>query len=323
MADYKLLSIIVPAYNVEQYLARCVDSCESIDVPREDFELIIIDDGSSDATLQIANDCAKRYDNIEVLFQANQGQSVARNAGMKCAKGKYLWFVDSDDYVMTSGVGEVLNQCLKHNVDISFFRMSVETSDGKSYLSEMVCKETNTIICGKNVVLSGYCGGSVCYSFYSKRLLVDNGIQFFPGIIHQDCELSIRATALAKKVMQFDVPLYVYFYNFQSCTRSNDCKKRKKAYLSDAIIAKNLREFAGKIEDERLCKHFREVSNSIIVSSFLSQVMSREKNSFLQEYAESALKHGLYPIKGRTLSWKTTLLIPIINCQWLIEKICK
>ena len=323
MEDCKLLSIIVPAYNVEQYLARCVDSCESIDVPREDFELIIIDDGSSDATLQVANDCAQRYRNIEVLSQPNQGQSVARNVGIKRAKGKYLWFVDSDDYVLTSGVGEILNQCRKHNVDISFFRMSVETSDGKSYLSEMVCEETNTIICGKNVVLAGYCGGSVCNSFYSRKILNDNDLRFFSGIIHQDCELSIRAVAQAERVMQFDVPLYVYFYNSQSCTRSSDYKKRRKACLSNAIIANNMKMFADKVESRELCVHFGRLSNSIIVSSLLAQIKRQARDGLLQELIGKLSEMKLYPIKGRTLSWKTTLMIPLINCQWLMRLFLK
>lgn len=325
MEDYKLLSIIVPAYNVEQYLARCVDSCESIDVPREDFELIIINDGSSDATLQVANDCAQRYRNIEVLSQPNQGQSVARNAGIKCAKGEYLWFIDSDDYVLPNGVGEVLNQCRKHNIDISFFRMCIETSDGKSYLSEMICEETNTIICGKNVVLSGYSGGSVCNSFYSRNFLNGNDLWFFSGIIHQDCELSIRAVAQAERVMQFDVPLYVYFYNSQSCTRSKDYNKLRKAYISDAVISEKFRTFAAGLADKQLQRHIIKVSNSIVVGSLLMQLRSQNKykHALLREYWKEIEARDLYPIKGHTLSWKTTMLIPLINCRWLMRLLQK
>ena len=323
MEDCKLLSIIIPAYNVEQYLARCVDSCEAIDVRNEDLEIIIIDDGSADGTMQVAKECAKRYSNIDVVSQANQGQSVARNEGIKRAKGKYLWFVDSDDYVKTEGVAEVLNQCLKHNIEIAFFRMSVETPDGKSYLSNLVCKDTDTILCGRDVILSGFCGGSVCNSLYSKKFLKDNDLQFFPGIIHQDCELSVRAVALAKSVMQFDVPLYVYFYNSQSCTRSNDYKKRRKACLSDVIIANNLSVFASKIENRQLRVHFRKMSNSIIVSSFLTQMRMRSGDGLLRELFREVSATTLYPIKGRTLSWKTTLLISIVNCGWLMRRLVK
>ena len=120
------LSIIIPAYNVDQYLDRCIESCESQDIHQNDYEIIIVNDGSCDKSLNIANALANKYSNVNVISQENQGLSIARNTGMTLAKGNYIWFVDSDDYIVKNCVGSVLALCEKNDLDIpSFLRKNI------------------------------------------------------------------------------------------------------------------------------------------------------------------------------------------------------
>ena len=92
------LSFIVPIYNVEQYLRKCVDSLLAQDVPSSEYEVILVDDGSPDACPQICDEYAAACEDIRVIHRENGGLSAARNSGIEIAKGKYVCFVDSDDY---------------------------------------------------------------------------------------------------------------------------------------------------------------------------------------------------------------------------------
>lgn len=95
------LSIIIPVYNVELYIEKCLQSCLSQDIPYDEYEIIVVNDGSPDGSLAIAESIAKTTTNMTIISQKNGGLSAARNTGMSVAKGEYIWFVDSDDWIET------------------------------------------------------------------------------------------------------------------------------------------------------------------------------------------------------------------------------
>lgn len=102
------LSIIVPVYNVEQYLPKCVSSLLNQGLKDEDYEILLINDGSTDHSLSLCTDYAERYANIRVFSQPNSGVGIARNKGIDNALGEYIAFVDSADYLLQNGMYEVL-----------------------------------------------------------------------------------------------------------------------------------------------------------------------------------------------------------------------
>lgn len=93
------LSIIIPVYNAEKYLAECLDSCLNQDIPHEDYEIICVNDGSKDGSAAILDSYAAKYPNVHVVHKANAGVSEARNDGFTLARGTYIWFVDNDDFI--------------------------------------------------------------------------------------------------------------------------------------------------------------------------------------------------------------------------------
>lgn len=111
------LSIIIPAYNIESYISACIESVLDQDISETEYELIIINDGSSDKTLSVI----KKYDSIEnirIIDQINRGLSEARNIGVKHAKGKYIWFIDGDDTITPMCLKNILIACNEKNVDL-------------------------------------------------------------------------------------------------------------------------------------------------------------------------------------------------------------
>ena len=103
-----LLSIVIPAYNVEKYLDDCLASCSRQDIPASDYEVIVVNDGSKDGTLRIAERWASEHSSIKVISQPNKGLSEARNVGMAVSEGEFIMFIDSDDWIADNCLGRII-----------------------------------------------------------------------------------------------------------------------------------------------------------------------------------------------------------------------
>ena len=117
------LSIIIPIYGVEQYLRKCVESLLAQDIPSSEYEIILVDDASPDACPQICDEYAAAHKNIRVVHRENGGLSAARNSGIEIAQGKYIMFVDSDDYIEPNVLGGLLSQVERDNLDVLRYRL--------------------------------------------------------------------------------------------------------------------------------------------------------------------------------------------------------
>ena len=318
------LRIIIPDYNVEQYLERCVDSCEKQDIPREDYEVIVVDDGSSDSTLQVANMMSLRYDNMVVLTQENGGSSKARNHGLKEAKGDYVWFVDADDYIVDSCIGRVLALCEENDLDICHFALTRFCADGSIEPSETY-HQAEKLLRGRDCLLnfSAQVVCSACANFYKRSFLNDFDICFTEGITQQDVEINGRAFAVAQRCMMVNDTMYMYVYNPESVRRNPNIDKRKK-YVGDTVrVAELHRDLYAKHGNAELHRYVVRHTNSRIAGGIYSMVKNGVDEQVLDEFVRVAREKSLYPIKGNTLSWQWNLLRPIINtpAMWWVFKV--
>lgn len=230
-----LISIIVPVYNTEPYLQRCVDSLLAQDYP--DTEIILVDDGATDRSGQICDVYASAYENVNVIHKKNGGLSDARNEGMRIARGSYLSFVDSDDYVRPSFI-----RVLKDTLDRSACRIS-KCSMQEAY--EIM--ETGTVKAGELVIYSAEeylenidrmnAGFSVCNKLFARELF--DGIMFPKGRLHEDVAVIYRLAAAAGRIAAVDQKLYCYCSNDDSITRS----RMKPERLDDLDFREDLCEF--------------------------------------------------------------------------------
>ena len=165
MEDYKYkLSIIIPMYNCEKYINDCLDSILESDLPKDEYEVIIINDGSKDKGPEIAQKYVSAHNNFTYLTQENQGQSVARNYGLEKAKGEYVWFVDGDDKLDNSLIDLFSLLSSLPTLDILAFLLRQETEKGTFISFE--CKQPrvthNIVIKGREAIIMGYMPSSVC-----------------------------------------------------------------------------------------------------------------------------------------------------------------
>ena len=204
------LSLIIPVYNVEQYIARCLQSClRQPHVTSDDYELVIVNDGTKDNSMQIAEEMLRDFNNVTIINQDNQGLSMARNAGLKAAKGEYVWFVDSDDWIEEGCLHEILCRLRETKVDILQLQYRYVYSDGTP------CEEHYSTIKGvrqsKDWFVQNEYYTAVPFMVYRKSLLQEYSLQFFPNIYHEDSEFKPKVVYLSDTCASYDKVAYNYF----------------------------------------------------------------------------------------------------------------
>lgn len=211
----RLISIIVPVYNVALYLEDCLDSI--LKQSFKDYEVICVNDASTDNSGEILQEYAKRHSQIKVITHSkNRGLSAARNTGIANAKGKYIWFVDSDDMIMPNALTELYQVAENGQVDIIYFDMAVIYRDAyRSAIEIYEGKDENGgIYSGRELfcifVESGNQKSEVCRQFIKRNFLIEQQIEFYDGILHEDEFFSFLCAMSAPKVLNLNRKYYIY-----------------------------------------------------------------------------------------------------------------
>lgn len=244
-----LISVIIPVYNVEKYLHRCLDSV--IAQTYQNIEIICVDDGSIDESGRICDQYAVRDAHIKVIHQENQGLSAARNRGLDAAEGEYIAFVDSDDYILEDMYKKMLDKLLNYNVDLCVCQWQYEFSDGRQVVKK---KNIDPTIYGRKTSLEfarflyrgNYENGVVVAAWNKlyRRALLDT--IHFEGRIHEDDAFNGRIMAKNISVYVMEEQFYVYAQNGDSLTNKpfsankffflDVLAERRELFKSDAFI---------------------------------------------------------------------------------------
>jgi glycosyltransferase involved in cell wall biosynthesis len=310
-----VLSIIVPVYNVEKFLDECIDSLFHQGLDECDFEVILVNDGSLDSSLEIANTWASKHRNISVYSQQNQGQAVARNLGLDKVCGKYVMFVDSDDYLVQNKINMLLDIAEYNDTDLCISPIIKQQSNGVLEYFNAPYTVLNKNLTGEQALLNGYNAASVCSMIFKRDFLESANFRFRSGFTHEDVEFSSRITAFANRIYFTDMHFYIYRWNNNSTDKSQLPENIKRGIISNFYVAHYFKKNTNNdILSKNLKKYYLHRCNSIVVSSLFTLY---EKNAvddnFVKECIDKCMKLGVYPINGRTSSWKTTMLIPLLN----------
>lgn len=224
------ISLIIPVYNVEKYLKKCLESCLNQDISKDDYEIIIINDGSPDNCNFIISDYINKHNNIRVLNQKNSGLSIARNNGLKIAKGDYIWFIDSDDWIEDN----ILNNLLAYLDDADIlqlnYRLVFENNDISSK-EIRIDKNRLEVYNGLEILQSEYLPSPVQFTIFKREFLLNNELFFTPKIYHEDSEFKPKATFYAKKIKFFRPIVYNYLQRETGSIMSNFSLKNALDYL--------------------------------------------------------------------------------------------
>jgi len=234
------LSIIVPMYNVEHYIERCVLSCLAQNMDSSDYEIIVVNDGSEDGSLAVVERMMQFNDNIVLINQKYKGVSAARNIGIKAAKGENIWFVDSDDRIEEGIAPHLLEITAKNRLDVLCFDFSFEFEDNGEIRKSPSKGESGTVMYGPQFTSKVTMPPAPWPALYRREYLLENELCFKEGIIHEDMEFTPRAYWLAKRIMYVNVNAYYYCQRKGSIMKSERSRQRSTDLLT---VADSLYEF--------------------------------------------------------------------------------
>lgn len=275
----KQLSIIVPVYNVEKYIFKCIDSLYHQGLADDCFEVIIVNDGTKDMSMEIVSSFTNQHSNIKIISQENQGLSVARNNGLAHAEGDYILFVDSDDFLVDNSLAIILRNALDSSADIliaDYLKLTDEEIEQFVPVSN-IGKYKTSVMKGRDAFLNVF-NPSECYiwrTLYRYGFLEKEHIFFIPNMYFEDILFTTECYLKVKKAVLFPLPFYVYRQHNNSIVSSIN----KKKLLDFNVIIQRL---WGLLFSERFPKveHDKMIDTVFTTFSIEMWYLSHEKTVF-------------------------------------------
>lgn len=299
-----LISVIVPAYNVEKFIGKCIDSI--LRQSFKDFEVLLIDDGAKDSTPEICDACAKKDSRIKVYHKENGGLSDARNYGIDRMQGKYVTFIDSDDYV-DSGYFEYLYGLITQEEDIQIAicgKKSVREDENASPDPETF----HEIITGERAVQKMLCGHGSGHSAWGKLYSANlwKTVRYPKGKIYEDYATTYRVMALVDKAAWGNAAIYFYVQHIESIMHQK-CSRRS---LSLVDIADEETEFIVKkwpaLKQEALA---RKVTSELKCLQNILNAKNEEFDDYKQKIVEDVRRHKGELLASKKVALKTKIKI--------------
>ncbi len=327
-------SIIIPVYNVEKYIKKCLQSLK--DQTFEDFEALIVNDESKDGSLSIINEFANSDNRFKVINKKNEGPGIARNAALKDIKGKYVLFVDPDDYINPETLQLLKEQFDKTNAQvIQFDYRKVYENSIKAELSTLKNVNDNSFYnynSFKNKDLSNY-RLMVWDKAYKSDFIRDNKIEFAPNYHAEDHIFSLKTLFLADKIFYINK----YFYNY--LTRMNSSSNKKSS--NNFCIFDNIKLIQEFLDENKFSYKFNKefsLYKTTVLKWHYNAISDEDKQPYLNKCQEVLSKkdyQGLYKkiknrdrtfieqifsVKNKTDNTIKTKIVTIFGFEFILKK---
>ena len=294
----KKLSVLIPAYNVERWLPRCLNSILS--QVEDDIEIVIVDDGSTDTTLQCANEFAEKWNDIRVFSKHNEGVGAARNYLLDKACGEFIWFVDSDDYIAEGALRHILSE-LNSTIDL----LSVSYNGGVFTPFEGNATE---------YIQKGYINGYLWTKIIRRSVIEDAYIRFDPQRYSQeDWFFLMQVYPLLGNIKQITLQAYVYCDdNENSVMREAHAEHTRRNVADSRETICNFKRFIDSHRDQSYSSAYEQWMNfsvaGYLYSLFPIDYTMEEIKNDIKIFREK----GIYPV-GKTGRRKADLFLRLAN----------
>lgn len=289
-----LLTVVIPVYNVEKYLKRCI---ESILIQEwKHYDILLVDDGSTDSSPQICDDYAKVYDFISVIHKKNGGLSEARNTGISHAKGDYVYFPDSDDWLEPQTFKELADVLESQEFDIVSFNREFVKGEEDTIVSDPLVTQVYE---GKDAFVQmlkhSYITGFANDKIYKKSLFIDNNISFPKGKYYEDLGTNYKLFLSAENVFATNQKYYHYLIdNPDSITQSWNEQKFSDMFefYKDIFYSDFVR---SRLNQEELQTSQLYYVNGLIhiLASLYKSKLDKKYIDITNQVKQELLKHGV------------------------------
>lgn len=313
-----MISIIIPIYNSEKYLNRCIDSI--LNQTYSNLEIILIDDGSTDNSLKICEEYLNIDNRIKIKHKKNEGTASARNMGLNMAKGEWIAFVDSDDYIEKDMYEKLYKNAIKNNAEISTCTLKYKTIEGNIIFPFKDELKMETINNSVDLMRQMYCSdymNSLCVCMCTKiyKRYIFKNIKFIDGI-YEDDEISARILINNYKTAIINKPLYIYTQNLNSITNSEFSLKNLN-FLN--ILIKRIELFSLNGYKELKYQTFELYFNMLI--EYYIKSRKNNFNIYLNKYISFGRRNITNILFNRYISLKskTRFIIFLFNKKIYIK----
>lgn len=284
-----ILSLVLPVYNVEAYLGKCLDSCLHQNLPKSEYEIIVVIDGSPDHSIDVAKKYRETNGNIKIVSRVNGGLSAARNTGLKAASGDFVWFIDSDDYIEENILGGIVGQLKENCLDCLWIDWQEVTGEAKIIppFAPHSYSKSKCVYSGKEFmtkILSNYL---FAWSFiYRRSFLLNNALTFTEGMYYEDTDFAFRSLPLLRRIQQYGNICYNYLQRDGSIVHHTNMRK-----LED--IAKNCVSANGALGDcEPSLKRFYKICFTSYYMLFVKEVLKSNNKEYEEFLITQSIAHG-------------------------------
>lgn len=320
MKTETLVTIVIPVYNVERYIGKCIESLQQ--QTYSNIEIILVNDGTKDNSLNIAQEFANADKRIKIISQENQGLSAARNTGIKNATGEYICFVDSDDFVDKDYINLLLESCIKSNADISvcdFYYI-----DENNHVWNRIKKEER-IFSNIEALKDIFSGSQITEvmtwnKLYKLSLFRDNNIWFPTGKLHEDNFTTYKLYYYANHVALITDKLYYYLQRSNSIMGKKFNTKRldiiqaveeTKSFFKDKPIEmpQELEYYEMSTKINLLNNMIRDEFDGIEKDNIIQKIIDKKHQYQKNRYTGIKMKIVLFLIRGKGKIYTTALAI--------------
>lgn len=328
----KILSFVIPLYNSAKWLEKCLFSVLNQDIPEEQLEIICVNDGSPDNSAEIAREIGKRHSSIIVIDQENQGPSGARNNGMKHATGKYLCFVDPDDYVESNVYGGLVRQMEDEQLDMLRFDYQI-VDENYHFINkrpfELVFDYSPKLMTGAEFLATRLdIACNIWRYIYRREVITKNEIWCYTGDYYDDTPWLPLVLLKAERMNICDTIVYNYLERADSLVKTKLPKMMKRKSDGVILLLKYLEQEladirSGKIQvadewREKVINWYKMMESHSIVSLITNigvSLYDERKNYLEQLYALNVLPIHSTSLKARLINFSPRLAIMLLHLK--------
>lgn len=298
------VSVIIPVYNVEKYIEKCILSVINNNLMEGDYEIIVIDDETPDGSVAIVTELANKHTGITIISQKNKGLGGARNTGILAAKGDYLLFLDSDDWFLPNTLQQICTIAQENQVEVLEF--SAQGIDVNGVIKYHIENTTNgKFYSGVNYYNSIRYMNSACNKLYKREFLLQEKLLFLERIFIEDFEFNTRVFCKLNKVMAVPNLVAQFLQSDDSITRNTDASKKEKMYHDFIhIIELTHQEYKKNSNLSEAENHFFKERLSFLVATlffqfFKNKVSYKQIITFKKTIKDKGLLYIHHPIHDR------------------------
>ena len=292
------LSVIIPMYNVEEYISHCIDSLLDQHISVNDYEIIIIDDGSTDNSLSIAKEYEATHANITVYHHPNIGLSSTRNKGINLAKGDYIYFIDSDDYIVSNTLKQLVECAVKNQLDVLEFNfIRTASRDYNTSKNENTQGAEIEVLDGYSYMSTRGFFDGVWAHFYKRDFLIQTKIKFIDGRIMEDMLFNAEIISKAQRVAFLPLDVYRYVINPNSVWTTKEPTALRQSIDDFIFMTINYSEVIQDFENKNVNSDILKSKQQNMLYNTVKRILQSDyKFSEINQIFDTLATHHLYPL---------------------------